>query len=311
MRHAAFTGCVVAAVLALTACQQSGGVDTQGAAPDPNNVVARVNGEPIGETALDAQMQALSARGQSVGRARALEELVTVKLLEQEAEKRGLPEQPDIAAEIERQRASLLAQHLIRAELDRQDVTDADLRARYDEQIAASKGGVEYHARHILVEEENTAQSLIDQLDEGGDFQALAREHSTGPSSSRGGDLGWFQAEEMVEPFGEAVKALETGQYTQSPVETQFGWHVVLLEDTRETEPPAFEDVRSQLRNQMISEQIQQFVSDLRQRGDVEIVEPSLEPGSGSGQAGGGTGDAATNAGEGDAAGAAAGSAGE
>lgn len=293
MRQAAFCSCVVAAVLALGACQQTGGGEAQSDAPDPKNVVARVNGEPISETALDAQMQALSARGQSVSRARALQELITVKLLEQEAEKRDLPEQPEVAAEIERQRASLLAQHLIRAELDAQAVTEADVRARYEEQVAASEGGTEYHARHILVDEQDKAQSLIDQLDEGGDFQALAKEHSTGPSGSRGGDLGWFQAEEMVEPFGAAVKSLEAGEYTQSPVETQFGWHVVLLEGTRKAEPPAFADVRSQLRNQMVSEHIQQFVSELRQRGDIEIVKDSLEPGAG--QGGGDQGGAAAS----------------
>lgn len=279
MRHTLVITSILAAALGLSACQQSGNDGNAGAsAPDPDNVIARVNGKAIGETALDAQIQAMSARGQSIGRAQALQELITVELLAQEAEKQGLPEQPEIAAELERRRASLLAQHLIRAELVNQDVSDEEVRARYDEEIASSEGGQEYRARHILVENEDEARNLIGELDEGAEFEALAREHSTGPSGEQGGDLGWFQTDQMVPPFGNAVEALEAGEYTSDPVETQFGWHVILLEETRSAEPPAFEDVRAQLRSQMTSERIRQFVADLRQQGEVEIVAEDLEP---------------------------------
>lgn len=299
MRHTLVITSILAAALGLSACQQSGSDGNAGAsAPDPDNVIARVNGKAIGETALDAQIQAMSARGQSIGRAQALQELITVELLAQEAEKQGLPEQPEIAAEIERRRASLLAQHLIRAELVNQEVTDEEVRARYDEEVAASEGGREYHARHILVENEDEARNLIGELDEGAEFEALAREHSTGPSGDQGGDLGWFQTDQMVPPFGEAVEALETGEYTRDPVETQFGWHVVLLEEIRTVEPPSFEDVRAQLRSQMTSERIRQYVADLRQQGEVEIVVEELDP-----QQAGAAGDTATDTEPEDAAG--------
>lgn len=299
MRHSLFTASVLAAGLALAGCQPGGNGGGAAEAPDPDNVVARVNGKPIAEVALDAQIQAMSARGQSVDRAQALQELITVELLAQEAEKQGLPEQPEIQAEIERRRASLLAQHLIRAELTSHEVTDEAVRARYDEDIAASEGSREYKARHILLESEDKAQSLIAELDEGAEFQALAKEHSTGPSGPQGGDLGWFQTGDMVPPFGTAVEALEPGQHSSEPVKTQFGWHVILLEETRAAEPPAFEDVRSQLRSRMVSEHIQQFVADLRQQGEVEVVAEDLKPDSGTD----GSGDAGGDAGSGDSGG--------
>lgn len=278
MKHVPMFAALLATALGLSACQQSGSENADATAPDPANVIARVNGKAISETALDAQIQALSAQGRAVDRRQALQELITVELLAQEAEKQGLPEQPEIAAEIERRRASLLAQHLIRGEIVNREVTDEEVRTRYDEEVAASEGGKEYRARHILVENEDEARSLIGELDDGADFGSLAEEHSTGPSGEQGGNLGWFQTDQMVPPFGEAVEALEAGQYTSDPVETQFGWHVVLLEDTRAVEPPAFEDVRAQLRSQMVSERIQQFVADLRQQGEIEIVSDELNP---------------------------------
>ncbi len=279
MKRVPIFASLLVAALGLSACQQSGSENEADAtAPDPANVIARVNGKPISETALDAQVQALSAQGRAVDRNQALQELITVELLAQEAEKQGLPEQPEIAAEIERRRASLLAQHLIRAEIVNREVTDEEVRTRYDEEVAAGEGGKEYRARHILVETEVEARGLIGELDDGADFGSLAKEHSTGPSGEQGGDLGWFQTDQMVPPFGNAVEALKAGQYTSDPVETQFGWHVVLLEDTRAVEPPAFEDVRAQLRSRMVSERIQQFVADLRQQGEVEIVSDELNP---------------------------------
>ncbi|MDX1608613.1 MAG: peptidylprolyl isomerase [Halofilum sp. (in: g-proteobacteria)] len=294
MRHSLFTASVLAAGLALAGCQPggNGGGEAAVAAPDPDKVVARINGKPIAEVALDAQIQAMSARGQPVERAQALQELITIELLAQEAEKQGLPEQPEIQAEIERRRASLLAQHLIRAELTSHEVTDEDLRARYEQEVAGSAATKEYKARHILLESEEKAQSLIGELDEGAEFQALAKEHSTGPSGPQGGDLGWFQTGDMVPPFGNAVEALEPGQHSSEPVKTQFGWHVILLEETRAAEPPAFEDVRAQLRNRMVSEHIQQFVADLRQQGEVEIVAEDLKPDAGADDSGGSGGDA-------------------
>jgi len=275
--HATVLGALLVGV---SACQQDGGTDAS--APEPEKVVARVNGEAIGQATVDSQVQALSARGQQVSPSRALEEVITVTLLAQKAEEQGLADKPEVRIELERRRSSLLAQHLIRDELNAYEPNEEDLRAAYDEQFGSADGNKEYHARHILVKEDKTkAEAIIEQLDGGADFVALAKEKSEGPSASNGGDLGWFQPGDMVQPFSDAVQSLEPGQYTKTPVKTQFGWHVALLEETRAAEPPAFEDVRSQLRSQMVSQHLQQYISELRQSGDVEIVDESMASGNG------------------------------
>lgn len=281
MRYSLLHATVLGALLVgVSACQQDGG--TEASAPEPDKVVARVNGEAIGQATVDSQVQALSARGQQVSPSRALEEVITVKLLAQKAEEQGLAEKPDVRIELDRQRASLLAQQLIREELNAYEPGEEDLRAAYDEQFASAGGNMEYHARHILVKDDKAkAEAIIEQLDGGADFVALAKEQSEGPSAANGGDLGWFQPSEMVQPFSEAVQSLEPGQYTKAPVKTQFGWHVALLEETREAEPPKFEEVRSQLRSQLVSQHLQQYISDLREAGDVEIVEEGMASGSG------------------------------
>lgn len=279
--HASLLGVLVVGV---SACQQDGGTDAS--ATEPEKVVARVNGEAIGQATLDSQVQALSSRGQSVSPSRALDEVITVKLLAQQAEEKGLADKPEVTVELERRRASLLAQQLIRAELEAYEPSDEELQAAYETQFASADGTSEYHARHILVKKDKAAaEAIISELEGGADFIALAKEKSEGPSAANGGDLGWFQPSEMVQPFSQAVQALEPGEYTTTPVKTQFGWHVALLEETRAAEPPKFEEVRSQLQSQLVSQHLQQYIADLRESADVEIVDQELAPGSG-GEAG-------------------------
>ena len=266
-----------AGALALTASGgQSESATSSASAPDPENVVARVNGTAISEVQLDAQVQAMSQRGQAVERSRALDELIDLTLMAQKAESQGLPEQPEIAASIERQRATTLAQHLIRAQLSEFDVTEDKLRQAYQEKVSGMNG-TEYKARHILLEDEKTARSLIEQLGEGADFAALAKEHSTGPTASRGGDLGWFSTDQMVQPFADAVQALEPGSHSSEPVQTQFGWHVIRLEETRPVEKPAFDQMKQQLRNELIGQQIRTYLESLRSDAKVEIVAEDLQ----------------------------------
>ncbi|MDZ7749557.1 MAG: peptidylprolyl isomerase [Halofilum sp. (in: g-proteobacteria)] len=281
MRHPVLITTLTAGAIALSAC--SGNAETQQATganqgPDPEDVVARVNGQPISAVALDAQVQAQSSRGQPVQRPQALDELVDLTVLAQEAEAQGLPEQPEIAAQLARQRAAVLAQHLVRAELSSFSPSEDELRQAYQDRVEQTSGQ-EYKASHILLEEEAKANEMIAQLDEGADFANLAREHSTGPTSNRGGSLGWFQPDQMVGPFAQAVQALAPGSYTEAPVKTRFGWHVVRLEDVREAQQPAFEEIRDQLRNQLVSRHVQDYITRLREQADVEIIDASLEPG--------------------------------
>ncbi len=276
--------------LALTACGggsgSASGSDSQAEAesgPDPEQVLARVNGEAITAPQLEAQLQAMSQRGQGSqrpSRQQALQELVELELMAQKAEKQGLPEQPEIAAAIQRQRNTILAQNLVRSELSDLQVSEEELKKAYEDKVA-DVGGTEYKARHIKLDDEAKAKSLIQELDGGADFAALAKEHSTGPSSSRGGDLGWFTPDRMVDPIAQAVQELEPGNHYATPIKTKFGWHVLKLEDTREKEPPKFEQMKSQLRNQMMGRKVQDYIGSLRENAEVEIVSEELKSGSG------------------------------
>lgn len=285
MIHRSLTAVLAVGALALTACGGESGAssDQQSAssAPDAENVVARVNGEALTAVDLQSQIQAMSQRGQGVNREQALQELIELELMSQKAEAEGLPDQPEIAATIERQRSSLLAQHLIRSQLQDFEVSEKELRAAYEERTADTQG-MEYKARHILLEEKEQAEEMIRQLEDGAEFAALAKDNSTGPTKSRGGDLGWFSAEQMVEPFMNEVKALEPGNYTTKPVETQYGWHVIQLDETREAQKPGFEQMKRELRNELVGKKIQDYVGSLRDDAEIEITEGGGEADSGS-----------------------------
>ena len=274
MIHRSLTAVLALGALALTACGGESGASTdqqtESSAPDAENVVARVNGEALTAVDLQSQIQAMSQRGQGVNRDQALQELIELELMSQKAEAAGLPDQPEIAATIERQRSSLLAQHLIRSQLQDFEVSEEELRAAYEERTAGTQG-MEYKARHILLEEKEQAEEMIRQLDDGAEFAELAKNNSTGPTKSRGGDLGWFSAEQMVEPFMNEVKTLEPGDYTAEPVETQYGWHVIQLDETREAQKPAFEQMKRDLRNELVGKKIQEYVGSLRDDAKIEI----------------------------------------
>lgn len=261
---------------ALVACGGSGsgnetGDEAESVLPDEATIVAEVDGTPITEIELDAQIQAMAARGDRPDRESALEELIDLRLLEREAEAEEMHLQPDTAAEIRRQRAMLLANQLVRSHVDALDIDDDDLRAAYEDYVADAASRREYNARHILVETREEAEALIDEIEGGADFSELAREHSIGPSGDRGGDLDWFRAGDVVDSFADAVAGLETEEYTPSPIETRFGWHVILLQDTREIEAESFDDKREELRNRMVDEHIEALLGQLRADGDVEI----------------------------------------
>ncbi|NIP72215.1 MAG: hypothetical protein GWO16_03910 [Gammaproteobacteria bacterium] len=135
----------------------------------------------------------------------------------------------------------------------------------------------EYKARHILVDEQAQALALIERLEQGADFAELAREASTGPSGRQGGDLGWFTRRQMVPAFGEAVAGLEPGAFTREPVETRFGWHVILLEDTREAPAPGFGEVKEGVREALEKRALRDYVETLHAEADIEILEPAAE----------------------------------
>lgn len=176
-----------------------------------------------------------------------LDSLVRGELVAAEAERNGLAAQPETRAMLDLSRLEILQQASQQAYIKQHPVTEEELKAEYDVQVK-SINKTEFHARHILVATEDFARRLIDKLEKGGNFAELARKESMDQGSkSNDGDLGWFTPDRMVAPFADAVKALKPGEYTHTPVKTDFGWHVIRLEETRDQPPPPFDTVKDRL----------------------------------------------------------------
>jgi peptidyl-prolyl cis-trans isomerase C len=262
---------------ALAQSGTDGGAETEAAAAD-DQVVAIVNGEEI---RISDVMQMIARLPQNVqiqalqNMPAMIERTVDLELILRAAERSGLEEDPEVQAQIQTIVDDVLRQSYLER-LAAREVTDADVRAAYDAYIEANPAE-EVSARHILVETEEEAQAIVGQLEEGADFAELAKEKSTGPTGERGGDLGYFKRGQMVEPFAEAAFSLEPGTYTEEPVKTQFGWHVIKVEDKRASEPPAFEEMAPQLRQQLEQAAIQDHLAELRGNAEIEVVEPDPE----------------------------------
>jgi peptidyl-prolyl cis-trans isomerase C len=232
-----------------------------------------VNGVTIPQSRFEAMAKELDAQGHpaSAERTQAIkEELVNREVLAQAARKRGLEKDPDVMAQMDMARQAVLVRALFENEVKTHPVSDADLEKQY-EQFKGSMGTNEYKVRHILVDNEAEAKSIIDQLNKGGDFAKLAKEKSKDPGSKdNGGDLDWGPAGRYVKPFADAVQALPKGQTTQAPVKTDFGYHVIREDDVRPMKVPSFAEIREQFRQRAQQQEIQKFVADLRGKAKVE-----------------------------------------
>ena len=202
-----------------------------------------------------------------------LNELVNTFILSNSAEGQALAQQPDLAAAIDVSRARLITQALIENTLENSPVTDNEIQAIYDEQYAG-KTKQEFKARHILVRTEDEAKALIKQLYDGADFAQLAKEHSTGPSSSAGGDLGWFEKDMMVKPFADAVASMTNGTHSSSPVKTQFGWHIILREDAKDLGAVELAQVKDDIISSLRTQKLRSLINKLRENAKVEIKQP-------------------------------------
>jgi peptidyl-prolyl cis-trans isomerase C len=212
--------------------------------------VAVVNGTPISRDVWDLYVKTRHA-GKTAGdltaeeQKEALDELIGMYAGAQEAEKQKLGAgEPN--ARLELVGKSAMAELLFKKYTEGAEPTEAELKAEYDARIAEAPKE-EYHAKHILVDDEAKAKDLIAQLDKGGNFEQLAKDNSKDGSATEGGDLGWFNPNQMVKPFSDAVQQLEIGKYTATPVKSEFGWHVIRLEEKRATTPPPFDAVKPQL----------------------------------------------------------------
>lgn len=236
-------------------------------------VVATVNGQPITEEMLQiyGAQRSRNPGAQPISREAALDELVNIELVTQDAEKHNIDKRPNVAKQLDWQRRSLLVGVSMREYVATHPITDDELKKAYDEQVKKHDGH-EYHARHILVDNEDEAKSLIAELGKGGDFAKLATEKSKDPSGKQGGgDLGWFSTDQMVKPFSDAVAKMKKGDISKKPVQSQFGWHVIKLEDTREVPPPSFENLKEQLQMQLQNQRVDAYLAELRKDAKIDI----------------------------------------
>jgi peptidyl-prolyl cis-trans isomerase C len=242
------------------------------AAPAPAPV-ATVNGAPISRAEFDIYLKSL-LQGRPTEltaeqKGQVLDQMIAMHVLAEQATKAGLDKEPDVAARLNVLRTRVLADAESERFLKGKEPTDAELHAEYDSAVAAMDK-TEYHARHILVASKEKAEQLIKKIKGGAKFEDVAKAESTDGSKTNGGDLGWFTLTRMAKPFGDAVKGLKKGEMTSEPVQTQFGWHVIKLEDTREVAPPPFDQVKQQVTQGAIQKKLQAYVESLKQNAKIE-----------------------------------------
>jgi len=234
--------------------------------------VAVVNNRPIKKATEDAWVKQLTAQGQKDSpelRQRIKEELIRREVLMQEAERRGVAQKDEVKFQLENQRQSLLIQALMHDELSqKKPLTDEEIKAEYEKQKAAAPAR-EFKARHILVKTEQEAKDILADLKKGKKFEELAKLSTDPGSGQNGGDLGWSAPDAYVKPFADALVKLEKGKTTTEPVKTEFGYHVIRLDDIRDTEFPDLDQVKGQLVEMMQQKRIQTFVKELQDKAKI------------------------------------------
>ncbi|HYD60840.1 MAG TPA: peptidylprolyl isomerase [Noviherbaspirillum sp.] len=257
---------------------------------DLQHVVARVNGRPISRAVFDELVKARAGVPnpyhqetpeeaderhkalQELDRAKVIENLVVMEVLAQKAREQGLHTRPDIAAEAELQYKSLLQEHLVRDIILSIEVTQEEILARYE----AQEPEKEYKIRHILLDNEAAARSVIAGLNKGTPFAVLARKHSVDKRSRKNGSLGWLMLNQMVEPFAIASAALRPGEHTQQPVQTRYGWHVIRVDGIRDLPKPTLDDMRMILRTRILQEKVEEKVGLMVKESRIEVVRPDI-----------------------------------
>jgi peptidyl-prolyl cis-trans isomerase C len=235
--------------------------------------ITTVNGKPVPKARVDTLLQQAARAGQQVGpemQQQARDQVVLREIFVQEAEKRGVPATADFKAQMELARQSILIRELFDDYRKKNPVSDAEAQAEYDK-FKAQSSGTEYHAHHILVEKEDEAKALIAQIKAGGSFEELAKKNSKDPGSgANGGDLDFAKPDSYVPEFSAAMVKLKKGEMTDEPVKTQFGYHIIRLDDTREAAFPAFDDVKAQLKQRLEQAKMQQYQEDLRKKAKTD-----------------------------------------
>ena len=241
-------------------------------APSSQDVVASVNGTPISKNMLEVytKLQETMQRGTRSDQQALLNNLINLELMAQDAIRQGLDQDSMVQTQLAFERINILASAALRKQLQSKQFSEQELKAEYD-RIMAQAPEMEYRARHILVKTPEEAQDVVEALEKGGDFAKIAKDKSTDPSASTGGELGWFTPGQVEKPFADAVTALDKGAFTKTPVQTKFGWHVIELEETRELPRPPFDSVRKQVEQVLESRLANTYLSQLKAKADIQI----------------------------------------
>ena len=231
-----------------------------------------VNGKVIPKARVDFVAKERVAQGQADNeqlRGAITDTLINQEVLAQEAERKGLAKSGNVQMQVDLARQEILARAIVSDYLKTHAVKDDAVRAEY-EKIKSQRSSQEYRARHILVDKEDEAKAIIERLKKGEKFEELAKLSKDPGSKDRGGDLDWANTSTYVKPFGDALTKLEKGKTTDVPVQTQFGWHIIQLDDVRTTQFPPFDQVKQQIVNFLQNQEIQKLVSDLRSKAKIE-----------------------------------------
>ncbi len=235
--------------------------------------LAIVNGKPVPLARVEALSQQVARSGRPVTpeiQQQIKDEVIAREVFMQEAQKMGLDTSEDFKSQMELARQTILIRELFSNFQNSHAVTDADIKAEYDK-FAAANSGKEYRARHILVEKEAEAKAIIAQLKKGGKFDEIAKKSSKDPGSgAKGGDLDWAPAGNYVAEFSTALAALAKGQMTDTPVKSQFGYHIIRLDDVREPQLPKLEEVKPQVQQQLEQQKLSKYQEELRSKAKIE-----------------------------------------
>ncbi|MDP4614557.1 MAG: peptidylprolyl isomerase [Limnohabitans sp.] len=235
--------------------------------------LAVVNGKPVPSSRVKALQQQVEASGRPVTpevMAQIKEELIAREVFMQEARKRGLDASEDYKSQLELARQTILIRQLFADFQKKNPVTDADIQGEYDK-FVKENGGKEYRARHILVETESDANALIAEIKKGGSFEELAKKASKDPGSgANGGDLDWAAAGSYVPEFSDAMVKLAKGQMTDAPIKSQFGFHIIRVDDVREAQLPKLDEVKPQISQQLQQQKLAKFQEDLRAKAKIQ-----------------------------------------
>lgn len=270
-------------LLTLTACDMAKtSASAKPTTPAKPGVAATVNGTSISDARVDLMLKQSAAQGQPVSpelRANVIENLAMQMIVAKEATKKGLEKATDVADQLELAKQSILARAFIQDYFKKNPIDEKALTAEYDK-VKASVSATEYKARHILVKQESEAKEIIAKLNKNPKaFEALAKEKSIDPGSKdNGGDLDWFDPQGMVPEFGAAVAKLEKGKFSAEPVKTNFGYHVIFLEDTRQKEFPPLAEIKPMLEQQLQQQNLKKLLDDMKSKAKIVVSKPAAAP---------------------------------